>query len=127
MLNLNSFMLNSGDYKKLGAYYGEVLQKKPEMEDDKMGMIGYKAGDCFISIMSHSEVHGKSPNPERIIFFFETDDVQGEFDRVKAISGTTVIAEPYHPGDQDDFSIATLADPDGNYFQLVTPWDGDKK
>jgi hypothetical protein len=32
-----------------------------------------------------------------------------------------VIAEPYHMGDDQDFLIATLADPDGNYFQLVSP------
>ncbi len=127
MLNLSSLMINSDDYKKLGAYYGEVLQKKPEWDDDKMGMVGFKAGACFISFMPHDKVHGKSPNPERIILFFDTDDVKGEFDRIKAIEGTVVIAEPYHPGGDDKYSIATLADPDGNYFQLVTPWDEDKK
>jgi len=40
--------------------------------------------------------------------------------------GAEVIAEPYQMGaDDDQFqgSIATFADPDGNYFQLMTPMD----
>jgi predicted lactoylglutathione lyase len=34
--------------------------------------------------------------------------------------GAKVIKEPYQMGDA---WISTLADPDGNYFQLMTPWD----
>ncbi len=124
MLNLNSIMLNSDNYEALGEYYGKVLQKKPEMEDKEHGMIGYLAGSCFLSICSHDQVHGKSTNPERFILFFETKEVEAEFDRIKAITGTKVIKEPYHPGPDTNASLATLADPDGNYFQLVTPWNG---
>ena len=35
--------------------------------------------------------------------------------------GAKVIAEPYHMADGQDHLIATLADPDGNYFQLMSP------
>ncbi len=48
---------------------------------------------------------------------FETAQVQQEFERIKALGGK-VIREPYQMGQG---WIATLADPDGNYFQLVTP------
>jgi predicted enzyme related to lactoylglutathione lyase len=123
MLNLNSVMLNSGDFEKLASYYGAVLQQKPTMEDKEHNVIGYLAGNSFLSICSHDKVSGKSQNPERVILFFETKEVKAEFDRIKAIEGTTVIAEPYSPDGEDKFHIATLADPDGNYFQLVTPWD----
>ena len=44
-----------------------------------------------------------------------------EFDRIKKL-GAEVISEPYKMG-EGNFWIATLADPDGNYFQLMTPWD----
>ena len=54
----------------------------------------------------------------------ETDDVQGEFERIKKAADPTVIAEPYTMGGEE-YRIATLADPDGNYFQLVTPFDMD--
>ncbi len=123
MLNLNSIMLNTDNYQQLADFYGKVLQKEPEMEDKDHSMIGYLAGNCFISICSHDQVHGKSQNPERVILFFETTEVQNEFDRIKAIEGATVIREPYSPSPAEEMHIATLADPDGNYFQLVTPWD----
>jgi predicted enzyme related to lactoylglutathione lyase len=35
-----------------------------------------------------------------------------------------VLREPYRPGDGDDDGemwVATFADPDGNYFQLMSP------
>ena len=35
--------------------------------------------------------------------------------------GAKVIAEPYSMGEDQNFLIATLSDPDGNYFQLVSP------
>jgi hypothetical protein len=53
-------------------------------------------------------VHGQSKNPERIMFNFETKDVKGEFKRMKGL-GAKEIAEPYHPDDDQDSWIATLA------------------
>ena len=49
---------------------------------------------------------------------FETTQVKEEFERIKA-AGAAVIREPYQIGGTG--WIATLADPDGNYFQLTTP------
>lgn len=50
---------------------------------------------------------------------FETSQVKEEFERIKALGGM-VIRDPYQ---MDGGWIATLADPDGNYFQLVTPME----
>ena len=44
-----------------------------------------------------------------------------EFERIKAIDGAKVVKEPY---EMQGSWIATLSDPDGNYFQLMTPWEG---
>jgi predicted enzyme related to lactoylglutathione lyase len=52
-----------------------------------------------------------------ILWFLETTTVKEEFERMKA-AGAQAIREPYEMGGG---WIATLADPDGNYFQLVTP------
>jgi predicted enzyme related to lactoylglutathione lyase len=74
-------------------------------------------------IGSHDEVKGQNDTPGRIMATFESDGVKAEFDRIKAC-GALVVAEPYQP-DKDksaDTWLATLADPDGNYFQLTTPW-----
>lgn len=119
MLNLNSLLLSSEDVKKLASFYEKVLEKKPDM--DEGGYIGFLAGKTFLTLGPHEKVNGKSPNPERMIFNFETTDVKKEFERIKDIGGK-VVAKPYQMGDSDMW-IATFADPDGNYFQLATPWE----
>jgi predicted enzyme related to lactoylglutathione lyase len=52
----------------------------------------------------------------------DSDDVQGDFARLKA-AGAIVVREPYSFDQFPDTWIATLADPDDNYFQLMTPFD----
>ena len=79
-------------------------------------------GSGAVTIGPHDKVHGKSQNPERILINFETKDVEGEFKRIKEL-GAKVIAEPYHPGEDPSGMLATFEDPDGNYFQLATPWE----
>ena len=81
---------------------------------------GFMVGKGFVTIGPHDKVKGKSPNPERLLLNFETDDVKKEFERIKEL-GATVVAEPYAPGEAEEMFLATLADPDGNYFQLATP------
>ena len=48
--------------------------------------------------------------------------MKGDFQRLKD-AGAIVVREPYafDMEGQDQADIATLADPDGNYFQLVSP------
>ena len=121
MLKLNCVMLGSDNPESLADFYGEVLQTKPAMQDDNM--TGYMVGGCFLGIGRHDKVKGKSQNPERIIYFFETPDLEKEFDRIKAIEGASVIQGPYDPSGGDTKGLATLADPDGNYFQLASPWE----
>ena len=121
MLSLSSVMIGSSDSKALSAFYEKVLGKKPDMVDG--GWYGYSVGSAFLSIGMHDKVKGMSPNPERIMFNFETKEVQEEAARIKA-AGATVIAEPYQMGEGDKAAwIATFADPEGNYFQLMTPWE----
>lgn len=50
------------------------------------------------------------------------DTNEEEFERIKK-TGAKVIKEPYNPGEAPDMLIATFADPDGNYFQLMSPWE----
>lgn len=119
MLELNSILVFSEDPKKLADFYKKVLQKEPDYEEE--GYYGLSAGKTFLMFGSHEKVKGRNPNPERLMFNFETDDVKGEYARIKG-NGATSIAEPYQMGDESEGWIATFADPDGNYFQLMTPW-----
>ena len=122
MLELNSFLLFSEDPKKLSDFYKKVFQKEPDWGEG--GYQGFAVGKGFITIGPHEKVHGKNPNPERFMFNLETEDVKGEFARIKAL-GANVVAKPYQPQEAEGIWIATFADPDGNYFQLMTPWKGE--
>jgi len=101
----------------LAAFYEKLLEKPADMVDQENGFWGWQAGGAFLSILDHSEMGGNTKDPGRVIFNFESPQVKEEFERIKAFGGT-VIKEPYEMGGG---WIATLADPDGNYFQLVSP------
>jgi predicted enzyme related to lactoylglutathione lyase len=122
MLNLNSLMVGTMQPKVLKEFYNAVFQKSPEMDEEEGG--GWMVGSCFFGLGSHSEMGGKAKDPGRVMFNLETSDVKGEFDRIKDIDGGTVVKEPYEM--QPGFWIATFADPDGNYFQLMSPWEENK-
>ena len=64
----------------------------------------------------------KNREPGRMIWNIETPDVKGEFAKLKA-AGASVVREPYQMGDGPKIWIATFADPDNNYFQLMSPID----
>ena len=85
------------------------------------GYTGWQIGSGFLTVGPHNEVNGKNAQPGRIIWNIETADVKGDFERFKA-AGAIVVAEPYgFEEGQIDAWIATLADPDDNYFQLMSP------
>jgi predicted enzyme related to lactoylglutathione lyase len=119
-VNFNSILIGSEDPQRLAEYYTNLFGK-PAMEDS--GYVGWQVGSGFISVGPHSEVHGKNPQPGRLLLNIESTDVQADFDRFKA-AGAIVIREPYVLGEGDQQgTIATLADPDDNYFQLMSPMD----
>ncbi len=117
MLNLNSIMLGSKQTKAMADFYTKLLGKPADMADEKYGFYGWQVGSTNFSILEHSEMGGKTKDPGRVMFNFETAQVKEEFERIKGL-GATIIREPY---EMEGGWIATLADPDGNYFQLVTP------
>jgi predicted enzyme related to lactoylglutathione lyase len=118
MLKLNSVMIGSENPDKLADFYSKIFGKPVWSQD---GFSGWLVGEGSLGVGPHSEVKGKNTSPGRIMWHFETDDVKGEFERMKDL-GAEVIAEPYNPGGGEGMHLATLADPDGNYFQLSTPW-----
>lgn len=117
MLNLNSVMVGTTNVEVMAAFYEKVFGRKGDMVEG--GWHGWKVGNGFLSIGEHSEMKGKAKDAGRIMFNFEIAEVKEEFERIKAL-GAEVIKEPY---DMGGAWIATLADPDGNYFQLMTPWE----
>jgi predicted enzyme related to lactoylglutathione lyase len=117
-VDLNGILMGSEDPKRLAAYYTKLFGK-PGWDDG--GYVGWQIGSGGISVGPHDQVKGKNAQPGRIILNIESSDVKGDFERFKA-AGATVVREPYQPaGEGTAWWIATFSDPDGNYFQLVTP------
>ena len=116
-MNFNSIMIGTEDVNRLRDFYSKLFG---EPGFDEGGYSGWKLGEGFLTIGPHSEVHGKNSEPGRLIWNIETADVAGDFARLKA-AGAIVIRDPYEMDEAPGYPIATLSDPDGNYFQLVAP------
>jgi predicted enzyme related to lactoylglutathione lyase len=118
-MNFNSIMLGSDDPQALVGYYTRLFGE-PAMSEG--GYTGWQIGSGWMTVGSHSEVHGKNDVPGRLIWNIETADVKGEFERMRA-AGAIVIREPYSFEGYPDAWVATIGDPDGNYFQLMSPME----
>jgi predicted enzyme related to lactoylglutathione lyase len=116
-VNFNSILIGSDDPQRLADYYTRLFGQ-PTMADGDY--TGWLIGSGFVAIGPHREVHGKNDAPGRLIWNIETPDVRGEFERLKA-AGAIVVREPYELEGAPGSAIATLADPDNNYFQLMSP------
>jgi predicted enzyme related to lactoylglutathione lyase len=117
-MNLNSVLIGSEDPKRLTDYYTKLFGKAG-MEDG--GYAGWQIGSGWITVGPHDQVKGKNAQPGRLLLNIESADVKGDFAKLKA-AGARVVREPYRmEGWPPNTWVATLADPDDNYFQLVSP------
>ncbi|MBA2489274.1 MAG: VOC family protein [Chloroflexi bacterium] len=116
-MNLKSILIGSADPQRLADYYTKLFGT-PGWDD--CGYVGWLIGTGAITVGPHDEVKGRNAHPGRLIWNIESPDVEGDFERLKA-AGATVVREPYTVGEAPEASIATFADSDDNYFQLVSP------
>jgi predicted enzyme related to lactoylglutathione lyase len=118
-MDFNNILIGSDQPKVLIDYYTKLFGE-PGMSDESYS--GWAIGSGFIAVGAHSEVHGRNPSPGRLIWNISSTDVKGDYERFKA-AGATVVTELYSMDGYPDMWIATFEDPDGNYFQLQTPFD----
>jgi predicted enzyme related to lactoylglutathione lyase len=116
-MNFNSILIGSEDPGQLVGYYTKLFGEPTWNEG---GYTGWLIGSGAVTVGPHDQVKGRNAHPGRLIWNIETPDVQAEFDRLKA-AGAAVVREPYTFADMPESWIATLADPDDNYFQLMSP------
>jgi predicted enzyme related to lactoylglutathione lyase len=117
-VNFTGILIGTDNPARLVEYYTRLFGA-PGWDDG--GYTGWMFGPGGITVAAHSEVSGQNAQPGRCIWNLETPDVRGDFDRLRA-AGAIVVKEPYgFEGMPPDALIATLADPDGNYFQLTSP------
>ncbi len=114
-MKLGTILLGSEKPKVLGAFYEKVLGK-PDWSFE--GWTGWNVGSSYFMVGEHSEVKGKAKEPQRTILNFESRTYRKEYERIKGL-GAKVVKELY---ELDGGWIATFADPDGNYFQVTSPW-----
>jgi predicted enzyme related to lactoylglutathione lyase len=119
-MNFNGILIGSQDPQRLIAYYTRLFGEPGWAGGD---FVGWQLGSGYVTVGPHDQVQGSNPQPGWLIWNLETPDVHGNFERLKA-AGATVVQEPYQPGEAPEGWIATLADPDDNYFQLISPPDG---
>lgn len=117
---IESILLSSENPQALGTFYSQKvgLKKTMEMEVGEKGEKGFafEMKDCSLYIMHHSKVSGKNNEPERIMFNLETDDIEKEVKKLDK-AGVKKVQDIYH---MESYGyIATFADIDDNYFQLV--------
>jgi predicted enzyme related to lactoylglutathione lyase len=116
-MDLNGVMIGSEDPQRLAAYYTKLFGE-PGFSDG--GFTGWQLGSAWVMVGAHDQVKGANPQPGRLIWNLESADVEADFERFKN-AGATVVKAPYHPSEEMEGWIATLSDPDDNYFQLMSP------
>lgn len=123
-MKIAGIQLGSENSKKLAEFYEKAFGK-PSFMDGEGDWYGFDVSGIGIMVGPHSEVKGQNDCPGRIMIMFTTEDVEKEFERLKEC-GAKEIAKPYNPDPKNnpDMLLSTVADPDGNYIQIATPWEG---
>jgi predicted enzyme related to lactoylglutathione lyase len=126
-VNFNSILIGSADPRRLADYYRKLLGE-PTWDEGEAGYVSWQLGSGFVSVGPHSEVTGQNTQPGRLLWNIESTDVKADYDRFVQ-AGATVVREPYDPAEGGEQAgtmlIATFSDPDGNYFQLMSPMSPD--
>jgi hypothetical protein len=89
--------LFSENPEKLAQFYTQVLGFKLVVKIDRENDFGFSieiAPGYKLWIAKHSEVHGKSLDPFRIIISIFVDDIQAFFDAVKKFNPNLINDEP---------------------------------
>ncbi len=107
---VHSVMIGTEEFGRLLPFYRDVLGLNVQMEGDEFAVLA----DGKLAVERHSEVHGRSREPNRVMVNFQVGDCQTEYERLRG-KGVEFVRQP---SQEDGFTIATFLDPDGNVLQL---------
>ena len=113
-MRVSSFtvMLASSDPARLAAFYENVLQlERLQVFHDPV----FQLGSGMLRIIHHSAVHGTNQMPARCQLNLFVADTLAECARLEG--QVTFVRPPEN--EAWGGIVATLADPDGNYIQLI--------
>jgi predicted enzyme related to lactoylglutathione lyase len=110
----------SEDYQKLADWYEKVLgfkvRRTLNLPDDTV--VDFDFGESYFSIGKHSEVHGKSRDPYRIMINFDVESVTEVYNQLKD-KDVTIIAKPFE-SPEGGYYCFTIQDPEGNILQFFS-------
>lgn len=117
--NISTTLIWSENYEALANWYKEKLGLSTieEIHHPNDTGTGLAVGDSYLWIGKHSEVHGKSKDPYRMMFNISVDSVEEAYNELKA-KEVEFIAEPFKAFTFDSY-FATFKDLDGNIVQFV--------
>ena len=106
----------SEDLNNLLPFYRDLLRLPVAIQIPGFVVLGER-GAPALALGTHSEVRGRNADPARHMVGLSTDDVDGDWKRLKA-AGVEFVE---NPTDYGRLRIATLKDPEGNLLQLLQP------
>ena len=127
MLTLNSILVSSEDATKLTTFYTELFQAEPAWKSGDGNFVGWKLGGGYFTVGPHDQIKGSNSNPARVMVGLESTDVTSEFNRAIKIAGASAVQAPYNPNPPAEMWVSTISDPDGNYIQIMSPFEMDEK
>jgi hypothetical protein len=104
----------SEDHNRLLPFCRDGLHLPVTIETPGFVVLGPSEGPS-LAPGTHSEVRGRNTDPARHMVGLKTDDIIGDYKRLKDAGVEFVEA----PTDYPNVRVASLKDPDGNLVQLL--------
>ena len=104
----------TGDLDRLSSFYRCALGLEPHSV--RPDFVAFRWGGVRFSIGLHSEVEGRTTEPNRVMVNFEVRDVHGAYEALRAKG-----VEFVRPPEREHWGgwVCTFSDPDGNILQLL--------
>jgi predicted enzyme related to lactoylglutathione lyase len=102
------------NFDVMRRFYVEALGLVPL--SDRPGFVNFEWDGIRLTVAVHSELAAANPEPRHVMINLGTDDIERDVARLRR-SGVPIVRPPEveHWGGR----VATVADPDGNYVQLL--------
>jgi predicted enzyme related to lactoylglutathione lyase len=106
---IGSLLVGSSRVEEMKSWYRRAF----DVKENEMG--AFEFGTIQFFIETHSEVSGSTKEPARVVINFNVEDCRALASHLREL-GTPFVRTV----EQEPFGlIATVADPDGNYLQLI--------
>ena len=111
--DLSSILLASTDPERLHDWYVTALEPDDDTKVDSYRVLRFGAVHLFVD--RREDVGDTNPEPGRVILNFMVDDARAVAARLARMDARWVAELE----DRDGSMFATVADPDGNYVQII--------